>query len=120
MHNLPPAKKVNGHDECGSAARVRDVRGSLVGPKTLLFTNCLPVRENSFGDIPGPFGTYDKCILFYLSFDMRVCALHCLHCMCALLKCNFSKIKIIEIYSIVGELCRMWYFEECAYTQHNM
>jgi hypothetical protein len=38
-HNLPPAKKVNGHDECGSAARaarVRDVGGLRVGPKTLL------------------------------------------------------------------------------------
>jgi hypothetical protein len=38
-HNLPPAKKVNGHDECGSAARaarVRDVGGLRVGPETLL------------------------------------------------------------------------------------
>ena len=48
-----------------------------LGLRHYWFTNCLPVRENSFGDIPGPCGTYDKCSLFDRSFDMSVYTAQC-------------------------------------------
>jgi hypothetical protein len=67
-----------------------------LGLRHYWFTNCLPVRENSFGDIPGPCGTYDKCSLFDRSFDMSVYTA----------QCAYTHVKLFAHFRVFATLCK--------------